>query len=433
MTAVSPHRLARTFGRLTLLNILASISIPLASLVDTAMLGHLDEIRFLAGVALAAILFDYVYWTFGFLRMTTTGLTAQAVGRDDPKESSHVLYRACLVGLALGLGLVVVQSPLRELAFSILGGASEVEAAGRDYFRVRIWDAPVTLLNMAVVGWFLGRARSGPVLVMTLIANLSNVALNYVFIVELGWAAKGAALGTVISRHLMLLTGLLLMRATGGPESFDRDAVLDPTRLRSLLTLSGDIFVRTLCLVTAFAVMTDFSARLGTAVLAANSILLRLLTLASYWIDGAAFATESLAGMLHGAGRQEMLRRLLRLALATGLIFATGFSLALFALGDHILRLFTVHASALQEAQRAVVWLIPIFLAGAFAYVLDGFFIGLTRGRLLRNSMLVSTAVVFLPIALWALRQGSNRGLWIAMLGFTLARALTLGAAALRT
>ena len=184
--------LSRRFFRLALINILASVTVPLVGLVDTAMLGHLGDIRFLAGVALASLLFDYVYWTLGFLRMSTTGMTAQAVGRGDHVEVTDVLRRSMLIALALGGAVLALQVPLREIGFALLSGEPGVELAGREYFDARIWGAPAALCGFVMVGWFLGREESRVVLAITLVANLANVLLNYVFIIRLGLAARGA-------------------------------------------------------------------------------------------------------------------------------------------------------------------------------------------------------------------------------------------------
>jgi MATE family multidrug resistance protein len=194
--------LSRRFFRLALLNIFSNITVPLAGLVDTAMLGHLPEIRFLAGVALASVLFDYIYWTFGFLRMGTTGTTAQAVGRGDRREVYLTLYRSWMIALTLAALILLLQLPIRELGFGLLGGEPGVEAAGRAYFDARIWGAPATLCNFVLVGWFLGREESRHALVVTIVANLANIFFNYIFIIRLGLAARGAGLATMVSQYL---------------------------------------------------------------------------------------------------------------------------------------------------------------------------------------------------------------------------------------
>ncbi len=415
------------FLRLSALNILANISVPMASLVDTAMLGRLDDIRFLAGVALAGLLFDFLYWSFGFLRMGTTGLTALADGRGDRKELAAVLHRALLTSALIGAAILAVHTPLMEIGFSLLSGAEPVEAAGRSYFSIRVWGAPAVLLNFACLGWLLGRGRSGQVLLVTLIASLSNIAFNYVFIVRLGLEAYGAGLGTMLSQYLMLLTNIALLARAAAFRAFERHRVLAFDRLRELVRLNADLMVRTFCLLSAFAIFTNTSARLGTDVLAANSILLRLLTFAAFSIDGAAFATETLAGRMTGRADYRGLRHLLRLAIGTGVAFAALFALTLTLAPRTILGALTSHTDIVDLATLYAPWLSATLTIGAVAYVLDGFFLGITAGRVLRNSMVLSLIFAFLPMAAWGAAQANNHILWASMALFMVARVITLG------
>jgi len=436
-------QLRRRFFTLTGINIVSNLTVPMAGLVDTALLGHLPDIRFLAGVALASLIFDYVYWSFGFLRMGTTGTTAQAVGRDEPGEVYRVLYRSLLLAAALGAAVLLLQKGLADVGFLVLSGEPGVEAAGRDYFFARVWGAPAAFANFAFLGWYLGREESGRALVMSAVANLTNVALNWIFIVELGLAARGAGLATMASQYAQLAAALLLLRGAvrkdypaGGAGSrsgaltrlpgWSRAAVFDRRPLADLVRLNRDILVRTLCLTSAFALFTNFSSLLGTAVLAANAILIRLFYLAAYSIDGAAFATESLAGIFRGAGEGGGLRRLTRLSMATGVGFAAVFLAVFYLLPRPILALLTNHADIAGRALASSPWLVPVLLAGAAAFIYDGLFLGLTAGRALRNAMLVSTFAVFLPAALAGLWARSNALLWLSMALFMAARAATL-------
>ena len=424
-----PPSLGRRFSRLTALNILANLTEPVASLVDTALLGHLPDIRFLAGVALAAVLFDYVYWTFGFLRMGTTGTTAQAVGAGDTAEVYRVLYRAFASALVLGAALLLLRGVLRDAGFALLRAAPEVEAAGSAYFEARIWGAPAVLANFALLGWFLGREESRRVLLMTAVAHGANIGLDYLFIVELDLAARGAGIATAISQYLMLAVGLaIFFRAhrAAPAHPWRWTEVLDRAPLKRLWVLNQDILVRTVALITAFAIFLNSSAMLGTVVLAANTILYRLQTLAAFLIDGAAFATESLAGIFHGAGDRRGLDRLRRLALTSGLAFAAPFVLVVCLTPRPVFGLLTSHQPTIEAALAHGLWLIPTLLLGSIAFIYDGYFLGLTRGRPLRNTMIVSTLLVFVPIALLALQRDSNHLLWLAMAAFMLARAAGL-------
>jgi len=427
----APDTLHARFTRLTLINILSNVTVPLVGLVDTAMLGHLADIRFLAGVALGTILFDYVYWSFGFPRMGTTGTTAQALGRSDRREVYLVLYRSLSMAIVIAAAILVLQWPLRELGFGLLSGEAGVEAAGRDYFNARVWGAPATLCNFVLMGWFLGRAESRQVLVMTIAGNLGNIALNYVFIVRMGLAAHGAGLATSIAQYGMLAVGLALFRLRGGAERWLWSEVLDRSRLTSLFRLNLDILIRTMLLVSSFAVFINFSSLLGTVLLAANSILLRVFYLAAYLIDGAAFACESLAGIFYGRGDPASLRRLIRVAVAAGLGFAALALGILLVAPRPLLGLLTSHEDVVAVCVSYAPWLVPTLLFGSVAFIYDGVFLGLTRGRTLRNAMIFCTLAVFLPLAWIGVRLENNHVLWAAMALFMLARAATLWGASI--
>jgi MATE family multidrug resistance protein len=428
LAATGTH-LYRRYFRLTALNILANVTVPLAGLVDTAILGHLAEIRYLAGVALASLLFDYVYWTFGFLRMGTTGTTAQAVGRGDERDAYLILYRSILLALGVSLALLALQWPIRSLGFALLSGTPQVELAGQAYFNARIWGAPAALCSFAFIGWYLGREESRYVLAMTVAANLTNVVLDYVLIVQMGLAAAGAGLATMVSQYVGLAVALWIFLRLRRPRRWRWSEVLDRDGLAALVTLNRDILVRTLSLITTFALFTDLSSILGTVTLAANAILLRVLSLASYFIDGAAFATESLAGIFRGERNLLGLRRLVRLSLIFGEACALLFIAALVLRPVAVYRVLTSHGEVLAAALQYGRWLVPVLLFGSIAYIYDGLFLGLTEGRVLRRSMLFSTVFVFIPVAWLAVRTESNHLLWLAMVLFMVARAATLGLA----
>lgn len=422
----------RRFLRLTVFNILANIVVPLAGLVDTAMLGHLPEIRFLAGVALGGILFDFLYWSLGFLRMATTGTTAVAMGRGDTVEGQRILQRSLLVALGLGMTILLGQRLLEHAGFQLLAGAPEVELAGREYFRARVWGAPAVLANLVLMGWFLGREESRLVLLMTLVASITNIVLDYLFIFRLGWAARGAGWATMLSQYLMLATGGFLYALRRDGVGWSLRVLADPSALVTMLGLQRDLLLRTLCLVGSFAVFTNLGALLGTAVLAANTLLLRVLTLAALFIDGVAFATESLAGRLAGEESVDRLRWLLQRALLWAAVCASLFVAFLVLLPEPFFRLLTSHLEVVELASRYTPGLIATLLLGSAAYILDGFFLGLTDGRTLRNAMFLSFGLVFLPLAGIAYQTANPWVLWLSLAGFMLARATTLGWAAHR-
>ncbi len=404
--------------------------VPLAGIIDVAFLGHLSDIRYLAGVALASVIFSYIYWSFGFLRMATTGTTAQAVGRGQEKQVWLIGIRNSCIALVLGVGILLLRWPLGELGFWLLGAEPDVELAGRAFFNARIWGAPATLINFVLIGWLLGRSRVGKVLLLSAVSNGANVVLDYWMIVRLGWGSAGAGLATALSQYLMLAVGVALIIREGFPAIANvRTGFAQMWHRRSLhevFSLNADIMIRTLALVSAFGVFTNISALFGTTTLAVNTLMLQVLTLTSYFIDGFAFATESVAGMIDGQGDRPKLIPLLRLS--GGLSLATGLATALlFTLfPEFLFGRLTDHREVVAATKDVVGWLFPVFGFGAIAFVLDGYFIGLTQGSILRTSSLISTLVGFAPAAVvaWILRD--VQWLWLAMALFMLARGLTL-------
>jgi multidrug resistance protein, MATE family len=422
------NRFLDVFFRLAFINVLSNLMVPLAGLIDTAFLGHLSEIRHLAGVALATVLFNYLYWTFGFLRMGTTGMTAQAIGRQDSDAALLVGLRNGVVALGLGIAILFLQWPLRSLGFMLLSAAPEVKAAGQAYFDALIWGAPATLLNFVIVGWYLGRSQSGNVLLLSAVSNLTNVGLDYLFIVQWGWQGSGAGAATALSQGLMLLAGLVLVCQDVSVPQLQRvvKELWNATALRATMTLNREILVRTFALISTFAVFTNLSALFGTSILSANALLLQVVTLAAYFIDGIAFATESLAGVLSSQNP----RRLRRLLFVAGM---SSLGLGLAAAGAFILvprmlfRLLTNHTEILTLVERYVYWLLPVLGFGSIAYLLDGYFLGLTKGRILRLSTVSAALFGFAPMAIAAWFFHNVHLLWLALALFMVGRAITLG------
>ena len=425
--------LRRFFG-LAIVNTLSNLMVPLAGLVDVAFLGHLAEIRHLAGVALATVLFDYIYWSFGFLRMGTTGTTAQAVGRGDYEEVLLTGLRNGVLALGLGLAILVLQHPLREFGFALLSAAPEVKSSGEAYYNTRIWGAPATLLNFVLIGWFLGREQSGKVLILSAVGNGANVALDSLFIVRWGWESAGAGLATTASQYLMLLVGMTItcqelqfaVRTVAG-------RILDLSALRAALALNGDLLVRTFALISTFALFTNLSSVLGTVVLATNALLLHVVTLAAYFIDGLAFATESLAGIFRGKGVSEQLAPLVLISGGASLSLGLAFALVFVLLPSHLFGLLTNHSEIIERVSSYALWLLPVLGFGSVAYMLDGYFLGLTEGRILRRSTVIAALVGFAPVAVAAWQFQSTHLLWLALTLFMAARVVTLGLQVPRT
>ncbi|HEY9879970.1 MAG TPA: guanitoxin biosynthesis MATE family efflux transporter GntT [Leptolyngbyaceae cyanobacterium] len=432
---ILPPPIGRDFFRLAAANVISNLMVPLAGLIDTAFLGHLVEIRHLAGVALATVIFNVVYWSFGFLRMGTTGMTAQARGRADGDAVRLIALRNGIIALGLGLLILLLQVPIREIGFGLLSADSTVKASGYDFFNARIWDAPAVLLNLVLLGWFLGREQAQRVILLSLIGNGANIVLDYVFIRQWGWASRGAGVGTALSQYLLLVVGLLLVVSEGNWRGWRAivPRLGEVHALKGLFLLNRDILIRTFALVISFAMFTQFSSALGTQILAANTLLLQVVTLSAYFIDGIAFATESFAGRFYGSCDRTQLKTLLKLGGLTSLGLGLAFALAFALFPLPLFTLLTSHSDVLAEVNRFVWWLVPCLGMGAIAFMLDGYFLGLTAGKTLRNSTVLAASVGFLPLALIAQAVHSPQMLWLAFTCFMTVRAVTLSVAVPKT
>ncbi|MBD2450972.1 MATE family efflux transporter [Nostoc sp. FACHB-152] len=402
--------------------------VPLAGLLDVMFLGHLTEIRHLAGVALATILFNYIYWTFGFLRMSTTGMVAQALGRKDNQSVLLIGLQHGILALILGCFILILQQPLQLLGFAILSATPEVKKSGIEFYNALVWGAPATLINFVLIGWFLGQAKSSKVLLLSAVSNCANVLLDYLFIVKFGWESRGAGLATAISQYLMLIIGLVLCY----PEiswlhlQALKRKVFDLSALKSALMLNGEIILRTFALISTMAIFTNLSSMLGTQILAANTVLMQVVGLTAYFIDGLAFATESLAGIYQGSGNKSYLKQLLQISLISSLIIGLTFAAVFILAPQPLFKLLTNHNEIILTLYSYVPWLLPVLGFGSIAYALDGYFLGLTQGYILRQAMLTATAIGFIPLAITAWYFRNSHLLWLSMASFMAARTITL-------
>jgi len=405
---------------------LSNVSTPLLGLIDTAVVGRLPNPAYIGATAVGALIFTFLFWGFGFLRMATTGLTAQALGARDTLELRASLGRSLLLAVGLGLALIVLQKPIELAAFALLEGSDQVEALARGYFAVRIWSAPAALVNYALLGWFIGLARSKLGLVLQLVLNLCNMLLDLLFVVGLGWSVKGVAFGTTLAELIAALLGLAVaartLRALGG--SWRQAALFDIGRLKRTLGINGDIMVRTLALLFVFAWFMAQGAKAGDVVLAANSILMQFIGVAAFFLDALAFAAETLVGQAVGAAQRAGLRAAARGTTEIAVALACCAVLLFALLGPASINLLTVDAAARASAREYLPWAVAAPLAGVWCFQLDGIFIGATRTRDMRNAML-QALVIFLG-AWWALARFGNHGLWAAFYVHYAARTGTL-------
>ena len=408
--------------------ILSNITVPLLGAVDTAVVGHLPDAALIGGVAVGATIFTFVYWGFGFLRMGTTGFVAQAFGAGDGAELKAVAARALLLALLLGGGIVALQTPIAMISLLLFDASPAVEAYAGIYVAVRIWGAPAALANYAVLGWLLGVQKPRLAFLTQLFMNGLNMALAVTFVIGFGWGIAGVAAATLTAEIAGAALGLFLVwrgvRGIGGEPA--RDRILDPGRIAVLLKVNGDIFIRTLCLMFAFAYFTAQGARMGDAVLAANAILQHLQAIMAFGLDGFAHATETLVGAAIGARDRAGLRAAVRTAGIWGLVVAVLFAAAYAVVGTLIIGLFTEHAEVRAAARDFLPWAIALPVISVWPFLLDGIFIGATRTAEMRNGMMIALAV-YLGAAAQFMSLWGNDGLWAAFTIFMLARTATLG------
>ena len=412
--------------RLALPNIVSNFSIPLLGAVDTALMGRLESESYLGAVGIGGIIFSFIYWGFGFLRMTTTGLTAQAFGERDLRECGRLLLRAVCIGITSSLFLFILQWQLIDLSFRLIDTSTDVERLARTYFHIRICAAPATLCLHAFHGVFLGLQNARYPMVLTVVVNLINVVLNLVFVQLLGMKIEGVALATVIAQYIGLFLAILLFwryyRGLLIPLRMREVLVL--SKFRRFLSISGDIFIRTCCLVFSHAVFTAKSAALSDTYLAINTILLQFINLLSYAIDGLAFAAESLIGKYKGAKDMPNLKRTTRQIFFCSFLFGIVIMLIFVLFGNQLLRLFTDQIPLIEQAEPYLIWIIVAPVINVAAYIWDGIFLGATASKALRNSVVLSTSLYL--SAVYLLIPLGNHGLWGALTLLLVARGVSL-------
>jgi len=411
--------------------ILANAAVPLLGLVDTAVIGNVGTVTDLGAIAFGALIFSFVYWSFGFLRMGTTGSVAQALGAVDQTEIRAVLGRALILAVALGLMLIMMQWGIRLVALALLDGSAAVEDVTAQYFNIRIWGAPATLATFALMGVLIGLGNSRQLLLVQLFLNGLNISLDIYFAGVLDWGVEGIALGTIIAEWstvifaVWLIMGELNSRRELGSEFWPRSRLLDSAALKKMLAANRDIMIRTLLLVFSFGFFINQSAQFGDVVLAANHILLQLISFAAFFLDGYAFVVESLVGSSLGAKRRESFDIAVKRSSILALVTAAVLALLLLLFGSPAVVVLT-DIEPVQAAAQGSLFLAAIYIFLSFAaFQLDGIFIGASFTRQMRNAAILSIAVFLL--AWWMLmdRFGVS-GLWWAMIIYVSARAYAL-------
>ncbi|WP_457647936.1 MATE family efflux transporter [Profundibacter sp.] len=406
--------------------VLSNATVPILGAVDTGVVGQLGQAAPIGAVGIGAVILGAIYWLFGFLRMGTTGMAAQAHGAGDRAEVVALLMRALMIGFAAGVGIILLQLPLFWAAFQASPASPEVEGMAREYMRIRVWSAPAAVALYGVNGWLIAQERTRAVLVLQLWMNGLNIGLDLWFVLGLGWGVGGVAFATFLAEWSGLALGLWLCRpAFVGRMWRNWAVVFDVARLKAMTLVNTDILIRSVFLQIIFISFLFFGADFGDVPLAANQILLQFLEITAYALDGFAFAAEAIVGQALGARNRAALRRGALLTSFWGLICVIGLSLMFWIYGGRIIDVMTTAPDVRSEARQYLVYMIASPIVGIAAWMFDGIFIGATRSRDMRNMMVVSFIVYAVSIAVLVPLFG-NHGLWVSLLVSFVARGVTL-------
>ncbi len=404
--------------------ILSNITVPLLGLVDTAVLGHLDSPIYLGAVALGANLFTFVFWAFGFLRMGTTGLTAQAWGANDEDRLYRALLQACLIGLVIGLALLANQWWILPLGLKLMQTSTELWPQAEVYASIRIFSAPAILIQYAITGWLIGSQKTRSALFLAVSTNLVNILLDLMLVMGLGMRADGVALATTVAEYYSAIIGLWLCcgsRYRYVMQILTTQELWQPKAFIRLLKFNANLFLRTILLLFTFAFFVAQGAQLGTDILAANAVLLTFLMLTSSALDGFANGAEALCGEAIGKARMDQFREAAKVSGIWSLITATAVSICFWLMGDWIISILTDIDSVREQALTYMIWMMALPLIGVWSYLYDGIFVGATKAREMRNTIVLSVLGVFLP-CWWLTQSLQNHGLWLSLTIFLGAR-----------
>ncbi|MFG6654620.1 MATE family efflux transporter DinF [Scandinavium sp. M-37] len=416
----------KALWRLALPMIFSNITVPLLGLVDTAVIGHLDSPVYLGGVAVGSMATSFLFMLLLFLRMSTTGLTAQAFGAKDPVRLARALVQPLLLALGAGAAIVLLRIPLIDLALHIVGGSEAVLEQARRFLEIRWLSAPASLANLVLLGWLLGVQYARAPVILLVVGNVLNIALDLWLVMGLHMNVQGAALATVCAEYVTFFIGLLMVRRVLHLRGISWALLKDAWRgnIRRLLALNRDIMLRSLLLQLCFGALTVMGARLGSDIVAVNAVLMTMLTFTAYALDGFAYAVEAHSGQAYGARDGSQLLQVWKAACRQSGIVALAFALIYALAGEHIVAMLTSITELRELADRYVIWQVVLPVIGVWCYLLDGMFIGATRGAEMRNSMAVAAAGF--ALTLLTVPVFGNHGLWLALAVFLALRGLAL-------
>ena len=420
----------REILRLAVPSIITNITVPLLGMVDVAIVGHIGNASYLAAIALGTMVFNLIYWGFGFLRAGTSGLTAQAYGAEDKTEYLNVLVRGLVIAFSVAALMILLQRPIALCCKKWIHSSSETIAMTLTYFYIRIWAAPATLGLYVLKGWFIGMQNAKTPMWIAILLNIVNIVCSLIFVFGFHAGIAGVAWGTVIAQYSGLAMALLMWFVHYGKlrHEINFKESLKAHEMVRFFKVNADIFLRSLCLIAVFTFIPYISAEMGDEILAANTLLMQLFTLASYILDGFAYAGESLVGKFVGAKDVQSLRLSVRKLINWGIGLSALFTIVYALCGRWILGILTNDAHVIETAMQYMLWTVMVPFAGFAAFIYDGIYIGATASRAMRNVMFVATGAFFIFYLLLNKPLG-NDGLWIAFLIFLVLRGGLMAAA----
>ena len=413
--------------KLAIPNILANLSVPMLSFVDVALMGHLSDESYILSIGFGVMIFNFIYWAFGFLRMGITGMTAQEVGKGDVNEAFRLLFRGLVIAFLGAALLFVFKDLLLQLSLYLIDSNFQVNKQITSYFNVRIYAAPATLGLYAFIGWFLGKQNATLAMIVTIAINVINSIMSYYFVTALQLKTEGVAYGTLIAQYsgfvLAVFFFFIFYRKDLVNEAFRKTFEIEA--IKKFVGVNSDILIRTLCLIFSLSFFKVMSAKEGDLIGAANILLLEFVSIAAYGIDGFAFAAESISGKYFGAKDKAKLKKAIRYCFYWGFGLGCLYAFAYLVFGRNLLEILTNQTEVIEIAMDYIWWLALFSVLSVVPFVWDGIYIGLTASKAMRNTMLFSTFLIFIPSYFLLESLFGNHGLWLAMLLFVLARGIS--------
>lgn len=406
---------------------LSTITTPLIGAVDTAVVGQLPNPAYLGGVAIGTIIFNTLYWLFGFLRVSTSGFAAQALGADDEKQGVLAFLRPFILAIVAGMGFILLQVPIEQVSLTMMNPDADVRGYAAEYFGIRIWGIPFTLMNYVILGWLMGMSKIKVSLVLQVFMNLMNIALDLLFVHIFEWGVPGVAIATLLSEVTAFFIGLIIILKASRHqmELPPLKEMFDPSSIKKMMSVNRDLFIRTLCLLTVFNIFTAKGASYGTEILAANAVLIQIHYMMAYFFDGFANASSILVGKAIGAGDKRLYKKTLSLSLQWGGISSLMIAASYHLFSESILSLFTRIPSVIELANVYGIWLILFPLSASVGIVFYGVFTGATEAAPIRNSMIYSLIAFVITLYIFVPAY-QNHALWLAFTVFSLGRSVFL-------